>query len=364
MQPVRQTPKHELAATRLRDGMLEGRWSGSLPGVLRLAAELDVSPHTVRRALRQLEAEGALTGCGLGRSRSIAAPGRAKASPGRLRVAILRHDANLEDNPQTSLILTEIAHSLEAAGHEVSFCKKSQIELKHDVRRLTRQLADTSADAWIVEAGSRPLLEWCSNQRTSCLALYGRATNQPLASAGVNAESAYRAATRHLVALGHRRIVLIVREPLRQPTPGLCPRAFLAELSEHGIQTSSYNLPDWEETPKGFTHLLESLFRKTPPTALIIDETPRFIAAVAYLVRRGIDVPGQVSLVSTDCDGSLGWCYPEFAHMRWDNRIIVRRVVRWVDAVRKGKPDRNLTNYPAEFIPGASTGPVRKGSKP
>jgi hypothetical protein len=30
-------------------------------------------------------------------------------------VAILRHDARLTDNPQTSLILTEIMHSLEAA---------------------------------------------------------------------------------------------------------------------------------------------------------------------------------------------------------------------------------------------------------
>ena len=105
MRSVQQTPKHELVAACLRDGLYEGRWSGSLPGVLRLAAELDVSPFTVRRALRQLEAESLLTGCGLGRSRSIAAPGRAKASPRRLRVVILRHNAHLADNPQTSLVL-------------------------------------------------------------------------------------------------------------------------------------------------------------------------------------------------------------------------------------------------------------------
>jgi hypothetical protein len=44
--------------------------------------------------------------------------------------------------------------------------------------------------------------------------------------------------------------------------------------------------------------------------------------------------------------------------MRWDNSLIVRRVVRWVDAVRKGKADRKIINISAEFVPGGSIGPV------
>ena len=107
--------------------------------------------------------------------------------------------------------------------------------------------------------------------------------------------------------------------------------------------------------------MLETLFQRTPPTALIIDETPRFIAAVAFLARHGIQMPEQVSLVSADCDALLDWCHPGIAHMHWDNAPIVRRVVRWVDAVRKGKPDRKVINFPAEFVPGGSIGPVRKG---
>ncbi len=139
---------------------------------------------------------------------------------------------------------------------------------------------------------------------------------------------------------------------------GTVERAFLAELAAHGIVTGDYHLPDWEETPKGFSALLESLFRKTPPTALIIDETARFIAAMQFLARRHIEVPGQVSLVATDFDSSLEWCHPGVAHMSWNPAPIVRRIVRWVAAVGQGKADRKTINFPAEFVPGGSIGPV------
>jgi hypothetical protein len=36
-------------------------------------------------------------------------------------------------------------------------------------------------------------------------------------------------------------------------------------------------------------------------------------------------------------------------------------VVRWVTAVRKGKPDRRAVIIPVEFKPGGSIGPVWKG---
>jgi len=358
MQPVQQTPKHELVATCLREGMREGRWSGNLPGVLRLAAELDVSPFTVRRALRQLQGEGLLANSGLGRSRSIAPAGSSGALRRPLRVAILLHDAHLADCPQSSLVLIDIIQSLEAAGHDVFCCKKSQIELKHDLRRMTRHLATTPADVWIVDAGSRPLLEWCAAQPTPCLALYGRNDNLPLARTGPDTAPAHRAATRHLLALGHRRIVNIARESRRKPTPGISERAVLEELAAHGVPTGDYNLPDWEETPKGLCRLLESLFRHTPPTALLIDETPNLIATLAFLARHGIRMPEQVSLVSTDFDASLDWCHPAIAHLRWDNALIVRRVVRWVNSARKGRPDRRVVNFPAEFVPGGSIGPA------
>ena len=304
MKPLPQTSKHERVAAHLREGMHEGRWLGSLPGVLRLSVDLGVSTHTVRRALRHLENEGLLGIRGAGRSRVITAVGEAAATRRPLRVAILRHDRHPTDDPQTSAVLSEIINSLEAAGHAVIPCKKSQIECEHDVRRIVSQLAKIPADAWVIQAGSRELLEWCSTQKTPCLALYGRTDGLALVRAGPDKLLAFVAATRHLLALGHRRIVLLVRESRRKPMPGNVEQAFLDELSAHGIQTGDYHLPHWVETPEGFSNLLTRLFQRTPPTALIIDETPRFFAAVEFLARHRIHVPEQVSLVSTDCDST------------------------------------------------------------
>jgi LacI family transcriptional regulator len=358
MNPIQQIPKHELVVKRIKDGLGAGRWSGSVPGVQRLATELDVSPHTVRRALKKLEVEGFLGGRGLGRSRGITAVSESHYRKRPLRIAILRHDMHLSDSPQTSLVLTEIIHSLEVAGMNVFYCKKSLTEMKNDVQRMTRQLVLAKADAWIVEAGSRPLLEWCSSQSTPCMALYGRTGDLPIARTGPDIVDACRTAMRQLLALGHSRIVHIVREARRKPIPGASERTFLEEMTNTGVMIGPFNLPDWEETPEGFGRLLESLFRRSPPTALIIDEIPRLLATIAFLARRGIKVPEHISIVSTDCDALLDWCRPGIAHMQYDSNLIVRRVVRWVKAVRKGNQDCKVINVPAQFVPGGSIGPA------
>jgi DNA-binding LacI/PurR family transcriptional regulator len=353
----------ERVAAHLREGTQQGQWGDPFPGEQLLARDLDVSRHTVRRALQILEREGVLGGHGHGRSRSITSIAAAMALKRPLRVAILRHDSGFSDNPQASLMLADLMHTLEGAGYAAFYCGNSQMELRHDVRRMARQFEAAGADAWVIDAGSRPLLEWCAAQETPCLALYGPTAGLPLARTGPDSVAAYGDATRQLIALGHRRIVLIVREGFRKPPLGGSELAFVEELKAHGIPTGPYNLPDWEETSEGFHRLMESLFKGTPPTALIIDEVCWFVAAVGFLVRHGIRVPEDVSLVSGDCEPFMDMCHPGFAHMRWDYRLIVRRVVRWVDAARKGKADRKTINIPAEFLPGGSIGPVREGSQ-
>ncbi len=353
MQPIRLLSVGEQTVEHLRKGIQEGRWSSRLPGVVRLAEECDVSTGVVRAALRRLEKEGVLTAGGLGRCRMIVPPDQGGTPLRSLRVGLLPHDANHDDH-----LLREILRDLEAAGHVVSFAKKSQNQLHQKLPSIIPIIKEMEVDAWIVSAGSRELLEWFAGQSIPTMAVFGRTDGLALARTGPDKAPAYLDAARQLIALGHRRIVLISLAGRRKPVHGKIERLFLEEMRRHGIETGPYNFPDWEETPEGLNTLLENLFRTTPPTALIIDETPKFIAVMQFLSRRHIDVPGQVSLVSPDFDKELNWCYPSIARMEWSNAHIVRRVVRWVSAVRKGNPDRETINFPATFVPGGSIGPA------
>jgi DNA-binding LacI/PurR family transcriptional regulator len=363
MHPIRLLSIVEQTTEHLRNGLLESRWPGNLPGVVRLANEFDVSPGVVRKALRQLEIEGLLAGRGLGRSRVVAISPDGPQKTRSLRVGIMLHDAPRDRDPQSHQVTLLIQHSLEAAGHSVFYSEKSQVELKHNVRRLAAYISDTPADAWVVVAGSRPLLEWYSKQSVPCMALYGRSSNLKLARTGPDMVPPTIAATRRLIELGHRRIVSITLKARRMPGPGRVERAFLEELQSHQIPTGEFNLPDWVETPEGYTELLDRLFRLSPPTALIVDGAARMVATMQFLARRHLDVPGHVSLVSSEYDNALSWCNPPIAQFQWDPKPTVRRIVRWITAVQRGNQDYETINSPSLFLPGGSIGPAPKTLK-
>lgn len=357
----------EQVAAYLRGEMLRGKWGGKLPGTPRLAEHLGVNCKTVAAALRSLEREGLLVGQGAGRKRLIVLPDANVAQP--MRVGILVYepaDFRLE-------YIVEIRHALAEAGHDViliSELRRAQVEEGNPnalidparrVARVSRLVKQTAADAWVVVSGSREVLEWFSEQPWPTIALFGRRRGLPIASTGVDKPSVMAAATRKLIELGHRRIVLVCRRMRRQPQPGEAERSFLNELSAHGIQPGAYHLPDWEESIDGFFSLLESLFQITPPTALLIDEVPFFTATQQFLARRRILVPEEVSLICTDPDPSFVWCRPAISHIRWDNLPVQRRIVRWAAAVSRGKQDLRENSSPAELVIGGTIGPVKAG---
>lgn len=341
------------AADFLREQILRGRWSGVMPGRHELAAELGINHKTVEAALGQLEARGLLEPRGSGRRRRIKPPG-SKTGLESLRIAILAGRPG--DWSRDHLVA--VKHRLIEAGHAASHTEPCLHDLGMEVPRIESLVKRTKVDAWIVVGGSREVLEWFAGLPVPVFALFGRRKGLPIAGAGPDKAGAYAAATRALLTMGHQRIVLLTHALRRLPEPGTCERAFLAELGAAGIAPGDYHLPDWNEGVDGFHERLASLFKLTPPTALIVDTVPLFAAAQQFVARRGLRVPEDVSLVCTDEPKPLAWQRPSVSHIRWDNRPVVRAVVTWAANVSRGRQDLRQTLVAGEFVPGGTIGPA------
>jgi DNA-binding LacI/PurR family transcriptional regulator len=344
----------EQVACRLREDLAAGMWKGQMPGVLKLEADLGVNRKAVEAGLEILEKEGLIEKQGAGRRRKILHLIR-KINSTSLRVAILAHDPPMLKEG----VMIDLRHQLQQAEHRAFYAAKCLTQMGMSVDQVASLVKRTPADAWVVNAASREILEWFYKRGIPTFALYGRRRELPIAAAGPDKIHGYREVVRHLVPLGHRRIVLLALRARRLPYPGAPERAFLDELEARGIATSAYHLPDWDDTVEGLHALLDSLFRITPPTALFIDQAMLFHAVKHRLARMGLRVPEDVSLVCTDPDHTFVWCRPSISHLSWDSAPWIRRIVSWVNHVSRGSKDVRQLDVPVHFVPGGTIGPAK-----
>ena len=343
----------EQVSTYLREELLRGRWSGEMPGQKQLAKLLGVIGQTVELALGLLEKDGILVGQGTGRRRKIVLPeGHA---PPALRVAVLFY----EKGDETHDMFLRLQIKLKAAGHTVVHAPKNLTDLGGNLRRLARMIKDTGADAWVVIAGSREVLQCFEQGQIPVFALYGGFDRMRIAGIAPNLVPAIVAATRRLIALGHQRIVILeITSTLSDPGPDGV--AFLDELAAHGIEAGNYNMPGWEGGFDGLYRCLESLFSHTPPTAILVYSAAEYFATTQFLLHRGLQVPQDVSLICCDVAPYFKRYQPTISHVRWNDQLMVNRIAHWAKNISQGKEDTRQTTIDAEFIEAGTIGVAPK----
>ena len=332
-----------------------GELKGSMPGASRLAKTLGVNHKTVESALRNLESEGLIINKGPRQERVVNSNNSRIANSG-IRIAIFL----LDQSDVRDLMMVEIKHRLEESGHYPFFVNKSMLDLGMNKRRIAQIVNNTKADAWITLAAPKEILEWFAKHEIPTFAVFGNRLEQvKIAGASPGKSHPVVEATQTLIELGHKRIILIIRKHQRDPITKSA-QAFLDTLQSNDIQTSDFNLPDWEETAEGFNELLDSIFKITPPTAIITDEPYQYLAAQQFMVNRGIQIPKHLSLICSDYDPIFKWCLPTVSHMTWGNQPLLQLIDDWAINIKNHKPDLQQTILNADFILGETIGPPTK----
>ncbi|HEY0014141.1 MAG TPA: LacI family DNA-binding transcriptional regulator [Allosphingosinicella sp.] len=106
--------------------------------------------------------------------------------------------------------------------------------------------------------------------------------------------------TRHLLDLGHRRIGFIKGHPNHIASHERA-RGFLAALEDHGLDPADAPIEQGYFTFRsGLVAAERLLARRNPPTAIFASNDDMAAAAVSVMHRRGLSVPGDVSVVGFD----------------------------------------------------------------
>lgn len=358
--PLRRQPLIEQTAAHLREGFRAGRWSGKLPGVLRLADELVVSKQIVREALSLLEAEGWIKNEGAGRARWITGGPADHGTRRLLRVVVLFHDSMKNLLSHTAHLMFETRRKIEAAGHVCVFSGTSISVMGGRPSRLAKLVDAEKADAWIVVGAPRNVLEWFVARQVPVLAFGGRFQDLPLPCGATSMSGGIRSAMDILRDHGHRRVSLMVTDILKQPQPVPSVELFQSILREWGVTPGEFHLPSYEETMEGVQRCLDNLFRVTPPTALLVLDPSHCAAVLAFLAMRGLRVPQDVSLVCMMPDPVLRMWSPPLAHFDWPLSQHINRMTRWVEGVARGRADQRQSILDVSFAPGGSIGPARR----
>jgi DNA-binding LacI/PurR family transcriptional regulator len=352
----------ESAAAVIEQGLANGRWA-QLPGERALAAELEIGRSTVRKALALLTRDGHLGPPSQGRRRSAGAEPAAGTSLRALRIALLTNRQSHVYKPSTQRFLLELKHAIEGVGHELI---RGLPDLAAQSRRrngLSNLVSQHKADVWLINCGTWDQLEFFCQCPKPVLAIGGRSIGLEIAGIGFDQSPGMRTAIRELLKLGHRRIVFLCERFIREaPQPGKMMVAFREELEAAGVAVSSYNFPEWDDTPTGLQRTLEDLFRFTPPTAMIVNTPTVATGILGFCNTRRLRIPEDLSMVVGGDPEDIAWFHPSLSLIRNETPLLLPAILRWIEKCAQGRRSVRQLLLPASFQKAESIGPAPRST--
>ena len=175
----------------------------------------------------------------------------------------------------------------------------------------------------------------------------------------IDNERAARVMTAHLLELGHRRIVFIAGHP-SYATSGQRMRGYARALGQEGLSLDPILVREGSYDFASGASAAEALLAlDAPPTAIFASSDDMAAGVLTVAHRRGLAVPGQLSVAGFDDAALAGFVWPPLTTIRQPTREMAYQAADLLLAPADAPIERREVAF--ELIVRESTGPVAQG---
>ena len=359
--------RHSLAgqvAEVLRREVVSGAWREWLPTERALCAQLGVSRRTLRSALRQLKDEELIVSQGSAGTRvkqGRRTPEKAARRDERTMGLLMPEEINVS-RPYLMLWIDHLKSELFESGVTLRVHSGPQFFQRGGGAALRRLVEQHRHDCWILALSNRWVQRWFEAARVPVIVAGMLEADVHLPAIHPDIVAVARHATGQLLAAGHRRLAMFAPGI---DTPG---SQEIADAFRHAIEHGAHPGARGEVLRVGPTvgdhrRALDRLLRQRPaPTGMFV-LNPLFGSMVLTdLMRRGLRVPGEVSLITTFGDPFMRYLSPEPSRYTYDPATYARKLARMTQQVlhHEELATRNVQLTP-NFLKGETLGPAPGG---
>lgn len=176
---------------------------------------------------------------------------------------------------------------------------------------------------------------------------------------GVDNHAGIRLALDHLTGLGHRRIVLLVNEPLESGNMQVRVATFEAEVRERGLREARVVICGtqfWDDAGEAAYAKMDAVMAEVPlPTAILATSDIGAWVVLKWLREKAISVPTAVSVMGFDDGPASRFMHPSLTTVAQPIAAIAQRAF---DLLNQEPTPRGQHLLPPTLVTRESTGPA------
>ena len=347
----------EAVCQQLREAILAHRWRTSLPGIRVLCEEIQVSRQTMMFALRLLEGEGVILPAVHGRPRMINQAMVAPAEPNIQKksepvIVLIAWQKETELSETDAELCSHIKKLAESEGFRYRHLAYRYIMRAMGAKKLAYLVKQNPADVYVVMSAHKQCASALRRTGVPLIYIGGEQVKGCVPRISYSLNQMCDLAIKRLVALKHKRITVMLPEGINLASRKASAGEQMVErlFQPYNLPFSTYNCPRWGKTKDDFNEALENLFSLTPPTALILGDVKHVTRVVCFLMRRKLSYPEDVSIIVLDEAKELLECHPVISHIKGNNRLFARSVLKSVRRKLTHQDDQDLEVVPTHLV--------------